>query len=269
MTLSAYAIQPSSFPEIYETHLVGPLFRPFAEKLLDETALVPGNHVLDVACGTGIVARLARQRLGDSGRVAGVDSNPGMLSVARRVAPDIEWREGKATELPLRDGESFDIVTCHQGLQFFPDKPAAVEQMRRALKPGGSIAIATWANDSEMPFLAGLRRIAEEHLGPIHDNRYGFGDPAAMESLLRGAAFHDIRVWSVHCELFFPGSTFLWLNATAFIGMSAAGKELDEEKRNQVLGAILEKSTAAAKDFQREDGLAFEMRSLFATGVCR
>lgn len=268
MALPAYAMNQSNFPEMYETHLVGTLFRPFAERVLDQTDIVPGNRVLDVACGTGIVARLAKQRIGDSGFVAGVDISPGMLSVARRVAPDIEWREGNASALPLLDGEIFDVVTCHQGLQFFPDKPAAVRQMQRALKPKGRIAIATWHNDAEMPFLAELRRIAEDHLGPIHDNRFGFGDPAALESLLHDAGVQDLRVTSIHREVRFPDRTFLRLNAMAFVGMSAAGKEMDEQKRNQVIAAILDESVAAAKAFHDEDGLAFEMRTLLATGVC-
>lgn len=252
---------------MYEQHLVGPLFRPFAEAVLNHTALAPGHRVLDVACGTGIVARLARQQVGDAGHVAGVDLSRGMLGVARRLAPDIEWREGDVAALPLLEGETFDAVTCNQGLQFFPDKPAAVRHMRRALKPGGRIAIATWHNDSEMPFLAQLRRIAEKHLGPIQDNRFAFGDPAAMESLLRDAALRDIRVSSIHRDLRFPDRAFLRLNAMAFLGMSAA-REMGEQKRNQAIEAILEESEAAAKACQAGDGLAFEMRTILATGVC-
>lgn len=251
---------------MYEHQLVGPLFRPFAEAVLDLAALAPGHRVLDVACGTGIVARLAKQQVGDSGFVAGVDLSRGMLAVARRIAPDIEWREGDASALPLLDGEVFDVVTCHQGLQFFPDKLAAVRLMRRALKPGGRLAIATWHNDTEMPFLAELRRIAENRLGPISDNRFGFGDPAALHSLLHDAGLQDIRVSSIHREVRFPDRTFLRLNTMAFVGMSAAAKEMDEQKRNQAIEAILKESVTAAKAFRAGDGLAFEMRTILATG---
>jgi ubiquinone/menaquinone biosynthesis C-methylase UbiE len=123
----------ASFPEIYERWLVGPLFKPWAEMTFDRLALSPGDRVLDIACGTGIVARVARERLGDAGYVLGVDVNPDMLAVARSAAPSIDWREGNASALPLRDGEQFDVVVCQQGLQFFPDKAAAAGEMRRAL----------------------------------------------------------------------------------------------------------------------------------------
>src|SRR5690349_7068610 len=133
-----------SFPEMYEQALVGPMFSLWADPLLDEAGLGPGDRVLDVACGTGIVARRARARLGAAGTVVGVDINPGMLAIARRVAPDVEWREGSASALPLQPNERFDVVTCQQGLQFVPDRGAAVHEFRRALAPTGRVAISTW-----------------------------------------------------------------------------------------------------------------------------
>ena len=92
-----------SFPEMYEQALVGPLFHPWAERLLDDVELAAGDCVLDVACGTGILARLAKDRLGESARVVGVDLNPAMLAVARQVAPGVDWREGDVAALPRHD----------------------------------------------------------------------------------------------------------------------------------------------------------------------
>src|SRR5687768_12626895 len=123
MTLPSYAMNQPSFPEMYERWLVGSLFRPWAEMTLDEVELSPGDRVLDIACGTGIVARVAKERLGDAGHVAGIDISPDMLAVARAVAPAIDWRQGSASALPLHDGEQFNVVVCQQGLQFFPEKP--------------------------------------------------------------------------------------------------------------------------------------------------
>jgi len=102
----------ASFPEMYERWIVGPLFRPWAELTLDEMKLSPGDRVLDIACGTGIVARVAKERLGTAGHVVGVDISRGMLAVARQVAPDIEWREGNAIDLPLLEKEPFDVIVC-------------------------------------------------------------------------------------------------------------------------------------------------------------
>ena len=118
MALPEYAMNASSFPQMYEQWLVGPLFRPYAEVLVERARLTPADRVLDVACGTGIVARLAAQRIGDNGLVVGVDISPQMLAVARTVAPEIDWREGDVSALPVADGERFDVVLCQQGLQF-------------------------------------------------------------------------------------------------------------------------------------------------------
>jgi ubiquinone/menaquinone biosynthesis C-methylase UbiE len=108
-------------PEAYERHIVPTLFTPWAEDLLTRVALQPGEHVLDVACGTGIVARLAAPQVGGTGRVVGVDLNTGMLDMARAQAlpagATVEWQEGDATALPCDDA-TFDVVCCEQGLQF-------------------------------------------------------------------------------------------------------------------------------------------------------
>lgn len=268
MALPAYAMSRASFPEMFERLLVNPLFRPFAEGVLDQTPLEPGHALLDIACGTGIVARLAKQRLGASGTVAGVDASPGMLNVARGVAPGIDWREGSAAALPLRPGETFDVATCHQGLQFVPDKPAAIREMCRALKPGGRVAIATWRPDTEMPFLAQLRSIAEKYLGPIEDKRFSLGDPSALESLLRDAGFNSIHVATIERALRFPDSSgFLRLNTIAFLGMTDAAKAMTDQRRTQVIDTILAASIAAARPYTSTYGLCFPMKTCIATGA--
>ena len=111
--------------EVFETYMVPAIFVPWTDALLDLTQLQANDRLLDVACGTGIVARTAYQRMGDSGRVVGLDFNAGQLEVARNIETAIEWREGNATDLPFSD-EEFNVITCQQGLQFFPDREAAV-----------------------------------------------------------------------------------------------------------------------------------------------
>lgn len=93
-----------SFAELYERHLAGPLFKPWAELILDEIEVAPGDRVLDIACGTGIVARIARKRLGQDACVVGIDRSADMLAVARTAEPGVDWRDGSAEALPLRDG---------------------------------------------------------------------------------------------------------------------------------------------------------------------
>jgi ubiquinone/menaquinone biosynthesis C-methylase UbiE len=266
MTLPSYAMNQTSFPEMYERWLVGPLFQPWAELTLDEVRLSPGDSILDIACGTGIVARMARERLGAGGSVVGIDISPDMLAVARTVAPDIDWREGDAAALPLREGERFDVVVCQQGLQFFPDKPAAAAQMRRALGQGGRLAVATWRSDEGNPFFRELRRIAESHVGAIVDQRYGFGDAAALEALLRDAGFRDVRSRTVSRIIRFEdGMVFLRLNAMALVGMSAAGKTMDDEERKRIVATIVGGGAPVLQRYANGSGTAFELSTNLVT----
>ena len=147
----------------------------------------PGKSVLDVACGTGIVARVAKAHLGSNAHVVGVDVSPNMLTVAAAVDPGVEWRQGTADALPVAEGESFDIVVCQQGLQFFSDRLAAVREIRRVLTPAGRLAAAVWTSLENNPFLLTLHRVAEREIGPITDRRHGFGDGAALQRLLEDA----------------------------------------------------------------------------------
>ncbi|RUU35398.1 methyltransferase domain-containing protein [Mesorhizobium sp. M6A.T.Ce.TU.002.03.1.1] len=266
MTLPSYAMNQASFPEMYERWLVGPLFRPWAELALDELELSSGDRVLDIACGTGIVARVARERLGEAGYIVGVDISLDMLAVARAVEPAIDWRRGNAGEIPLRNGETFDVVVCQQGLQFFPDKPAAAAQMRRALAKGGRLALATWRPDDEIPFFRELRRVAERHLGAIADQRYSFGEAAPLEALLRDAGFHEVRSRIISRTIHFgEGAPFLHLNTMALVGMSSLAKEMDDQERKRVVEEIVSESAPVLQPYTNGSKLAFELSTNLAT----
>jgi ubiquinone/menaquinone biosynthesis C-methylase UbiE len=259
MALPSYAMNQQSFPEMYERWLVGPLFRPFAEMIIRDLELSPDESLLDIACGTGTVARIAKERAGEGGRVLGVDISADMLSVARNVAPGIEFREGSAATLPLQVGEKFDVVVCHQGFQFFPDKAAAAAQMRRALRPGGKLAVATWRSDEESTFLHELRRVAERHLGPIADQRYDFS-AAALEAFVRDAGFNNVGVKTISRSVHFDdGGQFVRLNSMAFVGLSAAGKGMDEQQRRQAVDAIVADSAAVLKAHSKNSAVDFAL----------
>jgi ubiquinone/menaquinone biosynthesis C-methylase UbiE len=250
----------ASFPEMYERWLVGPLFRPWAELTLDEVALSPSDRILDVACGTGIVARVAKERLGETGYVVGVDVSPDMLAVARRVAPAIDWREGNASALPLRNGEAFDVVVCQQGLQFFADKSTAAVQMRGALVSNGRLAVATWRSDEEIPFFRELRHVAEGRLGAIVDQRYSFGDAKLLEVLLRDAGFGNVQSKVVSRMIRFDNSLpYLRLNTMALVGMSSAGKAMNSDERERVVEALVTESSPLLQNYADESGLFFEL----------
>ena len=135
---------------IYETQLVRAIFEPLARILIERARPEPGEHVLDAACGTGIVARLVAPMVGPSGRTVGLDYDPIMIEMAARLAPDIEWRQGDLQNLPFPDG-FYDLVICQQGLQYLPDPGAGLRQMHRVLRPGGRIVLATWSDLAKSP----------------------------------------------------------------------------------------------------------------------
>jgi len=233
----------TTFTEIYERVLVAPLFRPFAEELVTRVAPTRADIIIDVACGTGIVARVARERLGPEARIVGVDVAPAMLAVARSVEPAIDWREGNAVSLPVTADEHFSILTCHQGLQFMPDKAGAIREMRRVLAPGGRVAIATWRSLEDHPGVRDLNAVAERHVGQVADSRHSFGDAAALNRLLAESGFGHVNVQTVtHDVQFADGALFARLNAMAVIGMSEKGKAMSDAERGELAGRIAAES---------------------------
>jgi ubiquinone/menaquinone biosynthesis C-methylase UbiE len=266
MSLPAYANNQQSFPAMYEQSLVGPLFRPWAELMLDRLRPAAGDRVLAIACGTGIGARLAHERVGPGGVVVGVDVSPGMLEVARAVAPTITWRDGSALDLPLADGERFDVVTCQQGLQFFPDRVVAARQMRGALAPGGRLGVATWRPADEIPMFRALQPVAERHLGPVVDQRHAFGDGGQLGGLLEDAGFGDVMVDTVTRRLRFDdGVGFVRMNTMALVGMSAAGKTMSDETRAATVAAIVADSADILRSFSDGAAAVFDISSNVAT----
>jgi ubiquinone/menaquinone biosynthesis C-methylase UbiE len=180
----------------YEDVLVPTLMAVWAPHLIDIAGIQPGDRVLDVACGTGIAAATAAERAGPSGSVVGLDLNPAMLAVAQKLRPGIEWRHGDAMELPFSDA-SFDRVICQFGLMFFPDRHAALLEARRVLRPGGVLAIATWAAIELSPLYMREADIVERLAGPeaaaIVRAPFVLPDPAGLERMLSKAGFETIE----------------------------------------------------------------------------
>jgi SAM-dependent methyltransferase len=148
----------------YEALLVPALFGQWAAKVADAAQIKPGQRVLDVACGTGILAREIASRMGSGGRVMGIDPSPGMVAVAKQLAPTVEWREGAAESLPFPD-ESFDVVMSQFGLMFFTDRRQALREMMRVLAPGGRLAVAVWDSLDNIPAYASEVALLEQTAG--------------------------------------------------------------------------------------------------------
>jgi SAM-dependent methyltransferase len=150
--------------EVYEEFFTPALFQQWSNPVADAANVQSGQHVLDVACGTGILARTVVERVGPAGSVVGLDVNEGMLAVAKRKAPQIEWRRGIAEDLPF-DSNSFDALVSQFGLMFFEDKPVAIAEMARVLRPGGRLAVAVWDSLQNSPGYAALVALLQRLFG--------------------------------------------------------------------------------------------------------
>ena len=154
---------PLEAAEAYEATFVPAFFAQWAPILCDTAAIGVGQKVLDVACGTGIVARTAAERAG-AAHVVGVDLNQAMLTVARRVRGDIDWRQGDVAALPLAD-RSFDAVLCQMALMFFPDRIGALREMARVATATGTVAVLVPASLDAQPAYGPFVDMAAQHAG--------------------------------------------------------------------------------------------------------
>ena len=186
----------SEAAELYERFFVPALFDQWPSRLLDHCGVTVGDSVLDIACGTGVLARGAKTRVGPRGNVQGVDVNPGMLSVAARARPDITWVHASAEALPMPAG-TFDRVLCQFGLMFFSDRQAAVAEMARVARPRARVCVATWAGLSETPGYAAMVTLLDELFGAEPAQAlaapFNIGTPAALLDAI-SYGFDDVEI---------------------------------------------------------------------------
>jgi ubiquinone/menaquinone biosynthesis C-methylase UbiE len=191
----------------YETLFVPALFRQWSPRLLDASQIQFGQRVLDVACGTGILAREAVLRIGSTGSVVGLDPNPGMLAVAEQLAPTVEWRQGMAESLPFPD-QSFDLVVCQFGLMFFTDRRQALREMLRILTPGGRLGVAVWNSIDNIPAyaceVAVLERIAGRQAADALRAPFVLGSRQTLAKLFADAGADSVETTTHNGTAQFP-----------------------------------------------------------------
>lgn len=201
--------------ENYERFFVPSIGAPVADDLIATADLQPGERVLDIACGTGVVTRLAAERVGAAGSVTGLDIHPGMLAVARSATPpdlSITWQEGDAESLPFPDG-AFDVALCQMGLQFVSGKLTALREMRRVLKTGGRVLVNV--PGPKPPLFAILTDALSRHLSPqaaaFGDRVFSMHDVDELKELMRSAGFRNVEVEARPKPLRLPApADFLW-----------------------------------------------------------
>jgi len=257
-------MQPIGSPaEIYERHMVPAIFASWAPALLDLVMLKPGERVLDVACGTGVVARQAAARVGAGGQVVGLDLNGDMLALARALGPAVEWRAGNAMALPFA-ASAFDAVVCQQGLQFFPDSGQALREARRVLVPSGRFAVAVWCAIESSPGHHALARGLERYVGTdaagLMYAVYRLGDAQTLQMMLENAGFHDVRVRRDQRVAHFPSPELFvrWVVVGSVLGRAGV------RVRDESLAALIREVDGALQPYVRADGLAFPMESHLA-----
>jgi ubiquinone/menaquinone biosynthesis C-methylase UbiE len=230
--------------ELYEQVLVPAMFAPWGRDLLGLADPHPGERVLDVACGTGLVARLAAESVGPKGAVTALDLNPAMLRVAQTLAAPagarITWLEGNVEAMPLPDA-AFDLLLCQQGIQYFPDRPRALADMLRVLKPGARAVLSVWQGDTA--YTRAVADAMEAAMGRKAGNsmrRVLACPPTAMVAKeMREAGFRDVTVHA-HTQLReIPDVrtyVFRHLGATPH---ADAITRLDEEQRRRILEHVI------------------------------
>ena len=263
-----------SAPELYQRYLVPAVTALWAVDLVGRIGLRPGERVLDVACGTGVVARGAAEQVGASGRVAGIDVNTGMLSVARKLPPPagaaIEWHEASALELPF-DERSFDVVLCQLGLQFFPDRSAALREMRRVLVPGGRLGLSVYSSIERTPAALALSDALDRRLGLDASrpkrSEHSLADSAELHRLVADAGFRAIRTTTVTKTLRFPSATDWVRIQLSASPLASALDGLAPARAKHLVDAVIADVAGALAPYSGEDGIAFpqEAHVLLAT----
>jgi ubiquinone/menaquinone biosynthesis C-methylase UbiE len=250
--------------ELYQRHLVPAVTAGWAAGLLDRAGGRRGERVLDVACGTGVVARVAAERVGQTGRVAGIDINAAMLGVARALPAGagarIGWVRGSVLSLPFADG-SHDMVLCQLGLQFFPDRLAALAQMRRVLMPGGRLGLNVYGPIEHNPAAFALAQALDRHLGPDASRtkraEHALADAALLRTLTGEAGFKRIKIVTETRTVRFA-SVSDYVRIQLMATPLASLLQHRPAGTGQRLAAVLIADVAAAlQPHQTADGLAF------------
>lgn len=254
----------------YEKYFVPVIGAPSAAALLQAADPRPGQRVLDIACGTGIVTRLAAKQIGPDGAITGVDLNPGMLDVARTTVPDTvsaDWHQADAAALPLPD-ESYDLVLCGLSAQFFSDKPAAFHEMHRVLVPGGRVALSLPGRIP--PLFAILADAMARHIDPqaggFVRTVFSLHDPDELERLLTDAGFRDVASRSTPRAFTLPSPKDFFRQYVQSTPLAAVVTTASDATRSALEQDVVEQWQRFVDTGSRDGSMTFRQDLVIAAG---
>jgi SAM-dependent methyltransferase len=250
----------------YEALFVPALFGPWAAKVADTAQIQSGQRVLDVACGTGILAREIASRVGSTGLVVGLDPNPGMLAVAKQLAPAVDWRQDVAESLPFPE-HSFDTVVSQFGLMFFTDQGQSIREMLRVLTPGGRLVVVVWNALDHLPAYAAevelLERTAGQEAAAALRAPFVLGDRKQLMALFVDAGVASVEISTHSGTAHFP-SVRIMVEADLRGWLPVMGVFLTEEQ----IAGILQEAEHVLEQYVTPDGtVVFDTSAHIVTGM--
>jgi SAM-dependent methyltransferase len=236
--------------EVYERCFVPAIFGRWAPLIADAASVASEDRVLDVGCGTGVLTRAAADRVADESQVTGLDLNEGMLAVARRLRPRIDWRLGDATTLPLPD-DSYDVVLSQFSLMYFPDRSAAIAEMVRVLRPGGRLAVAVWGPYERATGYVILTEIAKSECGQeavdVLTAPFALGEEGALRVLFQEAGVDESNIQLRDGTIAFP-------SIEAFVETEVRGSPLEALLDEESYQGLMQEAREKLLQFCTEGG---------------
>jgi ubiquinone/menaquinone biosynthesis C-methylase UbiE len=270
---SAMTAQFPNPAELYERFYGPAMFRPLTEVFVPFAGPKRGERALDLACGTGLVARHVAPLVGEDGRVVAVDINPAMLEVARKqpapAGAAIEWLEGDALMIDLSDHE-FDLVLCQQGLQFFADRAAALKRLRDRIPSGGRVALANWQAIEEHDLFNEFAAVESRHLAPLGVSYeeliapFSLNDADHIRSLLEAAGFSKVEIVPHSIEARFPSPKTFARNMETAYGAVIPAFVGDPSAFSAFVTAVEEETRGIVERFTQGDWVVCTMTANLA-----
>lgn len=236
---------------IYEQVYLPALFQQWCPEVIGAAKVKAGDSVVDVACGTGALAIAVADQVGANGKTTGVDINRGMLDIARSKSSAVEWINAPAEELPFTD-DFFDSAVSQFGLMYFENQETAVREMRRVVRPGGSIALAVWDSLDNNPGLAAEEYLWHRVFGDVVDETpYRLGDKDFLANLLGVSGIS-------HFEILTHGGTARFDSIKQWIHAGARGWTEDDALTDDELIRLLDAAEKELTEFMtKEDTVVF------------